>query len=312
MSQLDTKRPLIIGEVLFDCFGERRVLGGAPFNVAWNSKGLGLDPLVLTAVGKDDFGDEVLQNMREWNLDTSGVEVCHGFRTGRVDIQIDSGQPTYTFLSDVAFDHIGAEHLPETWGDFGLLYHGSLATRASESRATIHQLRSEANCPVFIDVNIRLPHFSTSIFEPFLLDAEHVKLNDQELTYLMRLPHDWQLTETDSLHELNGYWRRLGMLGRELMAKYGIRNLWLTAGQAGAAWFGPGDQQLLAPAPKVSNLVDTVGAGDALAAVIIRSILIGQSPGDALPIAVDFAARVCTLRGAITRDKEFYRPQSGN
>ncbi|MBA1332725.1 carbohydrate kinase, partial [Candidatus Endoriftia persephone str. Guaymas] len=49
--------PIIFGEVLFDCFEDgSRVLGGAPFNVAWHLQALGAAPLFISRVGDDSLG----------------------------------------------------------------------------------------------------------------------------------------------------------------------------------------------------------------------------------------------------------------
>ena len=45
-----------------------RVLGGAPFNVAWHLRGFGANPLVISAVGDDAEGREVLERMTSWDL----------------------------------------------------------------------------------------------------------------------------------------------------------------------------------------------------------------------------------------------------
>ena len=71
------KRPLIFGEVLFDRFPDgSEVLGGAPFNVAWNLRGLGQDPLLVSRVGKDELGDRILDAMDGFGLDEIGRASC--------------------------------------------------------------------------------------------------------------------------------------------------------------------------------------------------------------------------------------------
>ena len=57
-------RPLVFGEVLFDEMPDgARILGGAPFNVAWHLEAFGLRPLMITRIGVDQQGDEVLAAM---------------------------------------------------------------------------------------------------------------------------------------------------------------------------------------------------------------------------------------------------------
>lgn len=91
------------------------------------------------------------------------------------------------------------------------------------------------------------------------------------------------------------------------MMRYGIRNLWITAAEEGAAWLGERGQFVHSPAPIVPQLCDTVGAGDALASVIIYGILHDHEFEQILDDGVQFAARVCTIRGAISNDASFYR-----
>ncbi len=177
-------RPLIIGEVLFDCFAEHRVLGGAPFNVAWNLRGLGLDPLLVTAVGDDDHGAEVRGAMQSWGLDESALQVDPDHATGRVDVTVAAGEPSYRFWEDVAFDHIGLPAAVTMEQRFGLLYHGSLVFRSPHSRSTIVELKRSLRCPVFVDINIRRPYFDLAWAAELIDDAEHVKLNLDELWLL--------------------------------------------------------------------------------------------------------------------------------
>lgn len=327
-------RPLIVGEVLFDCFPERSVLGGAPFNVAWNLRALGAEPLLLTAVGQDPLGDEVRAAMGRIGLDAEGLQVA-SHPTGRVDIEVVGGEPRYRFWDDVAFDHIV---LPKAWdrqdpaeaaqgwtatsgrsvaigrdgelasGRFGLLYHGSLALRGAVSDATVRRLREVVGCPVFIDVNIRKPHFDPRRFATLLSGATHVKLNHEELAELIR-----EMGVGDGSRETAtpcDAWADIVEQGRALAGFFSIANLWVTAGERGAAWIGPAGEAIAA-APPVPRMVDTVGAGDAFAAVIIRDMLEGKTPAESLPSAARFSSRICELRGATTEDANFYRDAIG-
>lgn len=292
-------RPLIFGEVLFDCFPESRVLGGAPFNVAWNLRGFGVNPLVLTAVGNDPLGREVLDRVSQRNLDASGIRVHEQWPTGRVDIQTKNGEPTYTFWNDVAFDHITFDPQSITSAQPALLYHGSLALRGKTSLESLQALKRTVTCPIFVDINLRLPHYDFRLTETILSQCDHLKLNHDELVLL-----------TDSKSELpndfNQRWQLRRELAEQLKRRYNIGQVWITAAEEGAGWLGVNSEFLHIPAPNVPNLVDTVGAGDALTAVIISGLLKGREPSQILPDAVSFAARVCQIRGAITDDDDFY------
>ena len=129
-------RPVIFGEVLFDHFPDgSRVLGGAPFNVAWHLRGFGANPLVLSAVGDDEEGREVIERMTSWDLMTHGVQTDPEHGTGRVNARIVEGQNRFEISPDQAWDFIrtGPALRAATEESAGLLYHGTLALRGDES-----------------------------------------------------------------------------------------------------------------------------------------------------------------------------------
>ena len=136
-------RPVVFGEVLFDIFpGGESVLGGAPFNVAWNLQGLGLEPLFISRVGNDELGERVLGSMRDWGMDTRGVQLDRTHPTGTVGIELDGAEPTYTIHPNQAYDHIDPTAAIDALGDErpALLYHGSLALRQPVSRGALSRL----------------------------------------------------------------------------------------------------------------------------------------------------------------------------
>ena len=154
------QRPLIFGEVLFDVMPDgSRVLGGAPFNVAWHLEAFGLRPLMITRVGDDDPGDEVLAAMETWDMDVSGVQRDDSHPTGRVQVDLEDGEPTFHILPDQAYDYIdGSLAVGSSAGTtFFLLYHGSLVSRGEVSSSALDDLENASGTPVFVDVNLRNP-----------------------------------------------------------------------------------------------------------------------------------------------------------
>jgi fructokinase len=308
-------RPLIIGEVLFDCFAEHRILGGAPFNVAWNLRGMGLDPLLVTAVGDDEHGAEVRGAMQSWGLDGAALQVDPEHATGRVDVTVAAGEPSYRFWEDVAFDHIAPPPAATLEQRFGLLYHGSLVFRSPHSRSTIVELKRSLRCPVFVDINIRRPYFDLDWAAELIDGAEHVKLNLDELWLLAGDAPATAAASAAPSHPAVGVeqpgadWETRRRCAEALQQQHRIGNLWITAGAEGAGWIGPAGEFQHTPAHPVAEMVDTVGAGDAFAAMIIRGILAGTPPQESLRRAAAFAARVCGIRGAGVADHSFYPQQ---
>ncbi len=181
------QRPLIVGEVLFDVMPDgTRVLGGAPFNVAWHLEAFGLRPLMITRVGADESGDEVLTAMASWGMDTSGVQRDDAHPTGRVQVDLDDGEPTFHILPDQAYDHLdGDRAVRSVAGEtFSLLYHGSLISRGEVSSSALDDLQREAGAPVFVDVNLRDPWWDHEDVVASVRQATWVKLNEAELDLL--------------------------------------------------------------------------------------------------------------------------------
>ena len=149
LSHCQRGEEVITGEKYHVSMSEARgasVLGGAPFNVAWHLQGFGLAPLMISGVGDDEHGKIVLETMRDWGMKTHGIQVDPGHPTGKVTVSLDGGQPSYEIESDQAYDHISTEAVLSQikGGDFSLLYHGSLLTRTSQSRAMLDSVMDAA------------------------------------------------------------------------------------------------------------------------------------------------------------------------
>lgn len=291
-----------MGEVLLDCFPDGSVLGGAPLNVAWNLRGLGLDPLLVTSVGNDDHGHSVIRAMTDWSLDPAGIQIDPQHPTGRVDIHLDSGEPTYTFWDDVAFDHIRLPAEKLLSQHFGLLYHGSLAMRSPESMQTILRIRDVVTCPVFVDINIRQPYFDNAWIAPLLTNADHVKLNTDELQRITDYVGHCKTSDSAGSAEQD----RLVEKAKTIQQTFGVKTVWITRGSQGAGCLLADGSWIQCQAPPVDNMKDSVGAGDAFAARVMLGILANASTRDSLQRASEFAARVCGLTGATTVDRDFY------
>jgi len=288
-------RPVIVGEVLFDEFPDgSRVLGGAPFNVAWHLQAFGHRPLMITRIGSDEAGAEVRDSMSRWGLDLEGVQVDPQRPTGTVCVDLDSGQPSYTILADQAYDVI--ERVPAVVSaraaDGRLLYHGTLAARTDISRQAILELREIPGISVFVDVNLRDPWWLEDKMTQLLEGVAWLKLNEDELRRL--LPGDGG----DGAEDVTAAAERL-------RRRVAASEVLVTRGELGAAFVSDGDAIELAPPPP-RRMVDTVGAGDAFSAVWIAGELRGWTAETKLRRSLDFASRICTIRGATTTDKEVY------
>lgn len=287
-------RPLIFGEVLYDCFPDgSAVLGGAPFNVAWHLQGFGLAPQFVSRVGTDELGERILAAMSEWGMDTRGVQHDSIHATGRVVVSFQDNEPSYEIVPEQAYDFIDDELVDELLleGRYALLYHGSLIARHPTARTALKKLQS-ADIPSFVDINLRDPWWQRQWLESALQQARWAKLNEHELLTLTSRPDD-------SSKEIKG-------LAEELRRERGLQMLVVTRGAAGALVLADEITAEVAPAA-MDGIVDTVGAGDAFSAVSILGLLHGWPLPELAKRAVEFAAEVCRMRGATGRDHNLYR-----
>ncbi|MCH9698215.1 MAG: carbohydrate kinase [Gammaproteobacteria bacterium] len=279
---------LIFGEVLFDCFPDgTRVLGGAPFNVAWHLQALGDKPVFISQVGQDPLGDEIRQAMTNWGMTDIGLNIDQNHPTGTVQVDFVGDEPQYTITPDCAYDFIASEQVTQFQGP-GMLYHGSLGLRNPSAQTALSQLLKDRRFSVFIDVNLRPPWWQLEQIQALLRQAQWVKLNEQELRDLGHKTDDL----TNAL--------------QDFQAIYSVEDVILTRGSEGALLRTPqGEIHSIDPKP-ISQVVDTVGAGDAFSAMFIHGLLANWSIPKTLDTAQQFATKVIGLRGAVSTDPEFY------
>ncbi len=292
--ELSTKgqaRPLIFGEVLFDCFpnGEA-VLGGAPFNVAWHLNGFGLSPLFISRVGTDDNGRRVVALMSDWGMDTKGIQHDPDHPTGTVTVSMVNGQPAFDIRDNQAFDYIETAPVIEVTATdtFWPLYHGSLAMRHRTTCSTLQWLTSQFNHSSFVDINLRPPWWDVSQVRWAIQNARWLKLNEDELAMITQQTDNTPLTRAQGL-----------------LSKHQLDLLVLTQGAQGAALLDSSGS-ISAEPPKVPSIIDTVGAGDAFSAVCILGLAREWSNDRILRNALEFSAAICTIRGATKKDRMFY------
>lgn len=276
-----------MGEALWDVLPEGKKIGGAPANFAYHVSQFGLPSCVVSAVGDDDFGREIIENFTAKGLKQLIADVP--YPTGTVQVEIDqSGVPQYEIKENVAWDNIPyTERLESLAERTTAVCFGSLAQRNVVSRNTINRFldvvsRNEENLIVF-DVNLRQGFYNKEILCNSMKRCNILKINDEELVTVSRMFGYPGIDLQDKC------WILLG--------KYNLKMLILTCGINGSYAFTPGNVSFQ-PTPKV-EVADTVGAGDSFTAAFISSVLKGKSVSEAHSLAVRTSAFVCTEKGAM-------------
>lgn len=276
-----------MGEALWDVLPEGKKIGGAPANFAYHVSQFGLPSCVVSAIGDDALGKEIIENFTSKGLDQLIAEVP--YPTGTVQVEIDqTGIPLYDIKENVAWDNIPyTEHLDALAKRTKAVCFGSLAQRNVVSRETINHfldtMPKDDDSLVVFDVNLRQGFYNKEILCKSMQNCNILKINEEELITVSRMFGYPGIDLQDKC------WILLG--------KYNLKMLILTCGINGSYVFTPGNVSFQ-PTPKV-EVADTVGAGDSFTAAFIASILKGKSVTEAHSIAVKTSAFVCTQKGAM-------------
>lgn len=286
-------RPVIFGEVLFDCFEDQQVPGGAPLNVAWHLHALGWNPLLISRIGSDDEGRTMVTRMRDWGMDTTGIQRDMQHPTGRVEIKMEGKSHTFDILPEQAYDFIEPEaaRCAVNLRQCGVLYHGSLALRG-KSREALERLHDAAEAPIFLDINLRDPWWKKDDVLGMIRRANLLKLNEDEL----------ELLQPDSLKGSS-----IEEAARKVRIEWELDALWITLGKEGALHCSADVEALRIGLDDLdAPVVDTVGAGDAFSSALLGGFLKGSSPEATAQCATALATRICGQQGATVMSPEVY------
>jgi fructokinase len=254
---------LCTGEVLWDVFGEKELLGGAPLNFAVTLMRLGHAVALLTAVGDDERGRRAIEYIQAHGLSTEWVQTVYGARTGTAIVTTDSsGNATYRIRRPAAFDSLRVDHvllkriqaLGPSW-----FYFGTLAQSMPGSVATIDGIRKCLPATKsFYDANLRDSHWNLALVQHLSAHTAIMQLNEAEAETLHR---EVSPLKPFSLEDFCQDWRE----------KYEIGILCVTLGRNGCAVST--NSRFLKFDGFPIDVVDTVGAGDAFAAAFLHGTI---------------------------------------
>lgn len=280
-----------------DVFPDRTVIGGAPFNVARHLRGFGMHPLLISRTGNEMLREQILKTMLRMDMDVSGMQTDPLHPTGQVSVYLTEGQAQFQILDNQAYDFIdpiitkavGSKMQPL------MLYFGTLAQRHEISRRALTALLKTSDTPKLLDLNLRKPWYETQTLRRSFERAHIAKMSEEELAAV-----------TKSLR-LQGLDERARVA--ELITRFDLEYALVTCGPKGAWLMDKAGKVTEEPAlPLQGKIADTVGAGDAFAAVFMLGQLLGWSASTTLARANSFSAAVCQIRGAIPESQNFYTP----
>lgn len=277
------KNPIVIcfGEVLWDLLPSGKIAGGAPMNVAYQTNNLGMQSRMISRVGADDLGRELLAFLHSKGVSTDLVQTDELYPTGIVNVLLDEkGIPSYEIVQPAAWDHIElTEEMLKTVSGAHAMVFGSLSCRSEQSQKTLLALIEQAPLRVF-DVNLREPFYTQELLEKLLKKANIVKVNDVELDILAHW-YGMEGTESEQMEALQ--------------KKYGFDRIIVTKGAQGAACLS---KEGYTSVPGVSVKVqDTIGSGDAFLSGFLSRYFSGDSDQECLRFANALGALTATKAG---------------
>jgi len=278
------------GEILWDVFPDgRRLLGGAPFNLACRLALSGRRSLVASRLGRDDPGKRACEEAAGLGVDTSLVQWDDELPTGTVRVSLDeAGRPDFFIVPEVAYDRIEpTEALLEAAGRADCICYGTLAQRSKKNRDTLAKLLDAAVPALkFLDINLRRDCYDSRTVTSSLERAGLLKLNDAEVRVVAGIMFGRELSVPE--------------FARLVIHACGLRACLVTLGERGVFAAEAGGGQVYAPGYRV-KVADTVGSGDAFSAGFIHSWLAGGSLADSCDFGNRLGALVAATAGATAR-----------
>lgn len=274
-----------LGEVLWDVLPDGRQLGGAPANFAYHAAALGARAGIVSRIGRDPLGTELLARLRQLDIATEAVEVDPAAPTGTVTVSLEAdGQPGYTIHEAVAWDHLAAAEAGcRAVAAADAVCFGTLAQRSARARASIHTLLGHARRDALriFDVNLRQHYYSRDLIEHSLALANVLKVNETELPLLAGM---FRLGGDEAAQVA------------ELARRFSLRAVAFTRGGRGSLLHADG---VTCEHPGLPVQVkDTVGAGDSFTAAFALGLLRGWPLAVINARATAIAAFVCSQKGA--------------
>jgi len=280
-----------VGEVLWDLLLTGPQLGGAPANFAYHARALGAQAQVITRVGKDDYGREIIRRFHEMGLPETAIQIDGTVPTGTAKVMLSgAGLAHFTIQENVAWDFIAVtDETVAVARHADAICFGSLAQRCEPSRNTIQQLvaATPPDALRVFDINFRQQFYSRDVVEKSFRLANVLKLNDDELP---RLADMFRLTgSTEDQIE-------------QLAQTFSLRLVALTRGPNGSLLYqkdNDNDDARWSDCPsRPVKVVDTVGAGDSFTAAMVLGLLHKMDLDKINTIANEVARYVCSQPGA--------------
>lgn len=283
MDKKNSFNAVCFGEVLWDIFPTHKKIGGAPLNVGLRMSSLGAISTIISRVGVDKHGADIISFLNDHNVSSDLILVEEEYKTGVVNVMInEKGNASYDIMYPSSWDKITlTNEMIEKVSESDVFIFGSLICRDEISRLTLYSLLEKAKYKVF-DVNLRTPYYTIEVINELMLKADFIKLNDEEL---------WEISR-----KLESPYNSFEQNIKFIAEKTNTKQICVTKGAFGAVLYY--NDKFYYNSGYFITVVDTVGAGDSFLATLIVRLLRGKSPQKSLNYACAVGALVAGQEGA--------------
>ena len=274
------------GEVLWDLYPDKKIVGGAPFNVFSRLHNLGNNVDFISSIGNDKLGNEILEHFNQNNYSNKFLNIDEKYETGSVIITLKNGEPSYKILSNVAWDFIPLKaSYDEILSDLDILVYGSLASRNIGSFKTLKELTKQSKFNI-LDLNIRESYYDFEKVSSLVNSADFLKVNLEELELINQL-FKFNISDTQNLIF-------------KILKQFDLKYICVTNGEIESMIYD-GKNFEIAKSFQVDS-IDNVGAGDNFLAALIDELLIKKNNlKSSLRIASAYGAITTTKNGAVPK-----------
>jgi len=259
---MTTKTVLALGEILWDILPAERLLGGAPANFCHRLRQLGVNARMVSRVGEDQLGHDLLAGLEALDFDLSLVQRDPLHPTGTVDVTLSSdGEPTYVINTRVAYDYLEpTPDLLKAAASTNLICFGTLVQRSEKARSTVCAILDAApQATKFLDINLRKNCYSADTVRRSLERADILKLNTIEVGVIADLLN----ISAQTPHEFAAH----------IIEQFKVDTVLVTLGANGVYAASSHGESCTVPGVSIS-VVDTIGSGDSFAAGFVYKRLL--------------------------------------
>lgn len=273
---------LSFGEILWDLFPDYKKPGGSPANLAYHLHVLGNKTDLISAVGDDENGHELLDFIKTKRLPTNHIQILPEQPTGTVDVVFHDGEPSYTINEPAAWDYIeSSQGLNELVKSADAICYASLSQRSEVSEQTLLKIleTTKASALKVFDLNLREPFINKEAIINQINSSDVIKFNEDELKKVS----SWFNTE-----DLPGY----------LIEKNPNVCLLITLGAKGSTLINTSGSYSQKAFP-ITGEGDFVGVGDAFLACATHLLLKQRSSNEVLLKANRYAGFIASQKGGM-------------